>query len=200
MATCGRRPSRRREHGLLVAALLGACDDDAGGVIDRAAVPAVEACDGVRKWPRAASEQAAALLGAVDDARAQPQRCGALGAFPAAPALAPAGALTCAARVQAQFLADGAPLGHAGVDDDDPDDRVAAAGYDASLSSELVALGDVSPADIVARLWQPSAAHCAALHGPQWRHAGAAVVQVADTEADADSEPRDVFVLVLAAP
>ncbi|MFO0635688.1 MAG: hypothetical protein U0168_22840 [Nannocystaceae bacterium] len=199
MATCGRRPSRRREHGLLVAALLGACDDDAGGVIDRAAVPAVEACDGVRKWPRAASSRPRRCW-ARSTMRARSPALRRARAFPAAPALAPRPRSTCAARVQAQFLADGAPLGHAGVDDDDPDDRVAAAGYDASLSSELVALGDVSPADIVARLWQPSAAHCAALHGPQWRHAGAAVVQVADTEADADSEPRDVFVLVLAAP
>ena len=64
-----------------------------------------------------------------------------------------------------------------------------------------MALGDVAPDAIVDALWQASAAHCAALHGPAWVHAGAAFVAATpDDTGEDDDEPRDVFVLVLAAP
>lgn len=171
----------------------------------RDAIPDVEVCDDVRDWPEPRAMREAELVAALDIARAMSSRCPTGETFAASPSLHDDGALRCAARNLALHLAEYDVLGHTDGDGGTVVDRIAATGRDTTLSTELVAAGDIDASRIVDELWRPSGAHCAAMLADAWTDVGVAYVED-PVPASPDGAPADVtgwgawWVVVLATP
>lgn len=115
---------------------------------------------------------AARVLGLVNQARAQPRRCGAQ-PFNAAPPLILDSALTRAAATQAQAMASGNFLDHQGRDGSTPADRATRAGYNWRTVGENIAMGQTTP-EAVVQDWIRSPEHCANIMEPVFQHMGVA--------------------------
>lgn len=200
MDTCGRRPSARgdatRRRALAaVTVLLGACDAPPPDELDRSALPDAAYCDPVRTWGEPDRRAEASLLHALEDARAQTSACGALQRTDRLQRIGGRREATeCAARRHAQYLVGQETLSHADAEAALVDARVAQAGYEPVIVSELVAAGTVDAARIVDPLWQRSPAHCADLHAPDWQDVGVAAL------GDPASRWGAVWVVVLGVP
>ncbi len=177
------------------------------------AFPPGEACDAVDAWPAARVQQELRLLGAVMDLRAQAGKCPGGSHFARTDVLRTEGALVCAARRFAEYVADSGKLGHTDGDGDTVVDRLADAGWDSPLATELVAAADIDPERVVSSLWLPSATHCNAMRARAWTHVGVAYVErqppdpADDSDSDSDSMDPEapvtsapIWVLVLSAP
>lgn len=158
--------------------LAGGCDEPAadgmgeGDDIVEVTIPRDDACDDVRKWPEAQREREAELMAALVAMREQGGTCPDGRRFAPAAAAQPEGALVCAARNFAAYLEQTDAFGHADGDGDTVVDRIADAGWDSLLATELVAAGDVPAARVLDEIWLPSTPHCHALRAAAWTHVG----------------------------
>ncbi|MGZ5179744.1 MAG: CAP domain-containing protein [Ramlibacter sp.] len=119
-----------------------------------------------------AGSVAARVLALVNQARAQPRRCGDR-LFNAAAPLALDAALTRAAAVHAESMARGGYLEHEGRDGSSPAQRATRAGYDWRTLGENIAMGQTTP-ELVVRAWLKSAEHCANIMEPAFTQMGVA--------------------------
>jgi uncharacterized protein YkwD len=115
---------------------------------------------------------ASRVLALVNEARAQPRRCGSESFQPAGPLkLDPA--LTRAAAVQADAMAAGSFLEHQGRDGSTPADRATRAGYNWRSVGENIAMGQTTPERVV-QDWLKSPEHCANIMAPVFQDMGIA--------------------------
>lgn len=121
---------------------------------------------------RDAADIAQRVLELTNRARAQPRRCGDE-RFPAAPPLRPSRALAAAARVQAQDMAHRGLMDHRGSDGSDPGIRVARTGYRWRRVGENLAMGILTPEQVVTG-WLHSPHHCANLMSGGFQELGVA--------------------------
>lgn len=115
---------------------------------------------------------AAAKLNAYRSAGA---RCGSAGSFASSPPLTWNGPLGRAALLHTQDMARHGYFDHQGRDGRDASQRVDAAGYDWSSTSENIALGARSLDEVMA-MWINSPGHCANMMAPEPRDFGLACV------------------------
>ena len=119
-----------------------------------------------------ASGVSARVLALVNQARAQPRRCGAE-AFDAARPLALNAQLTQAAAVHAQSMARLGYLEHQGRDGSSPAERARRAGYAWRSVGENIAMGQTTPERVVQE-WLRSPEHCANIMEPRFNEMGVA--------------------------
>jgi len=110
------------------------------------------------------------VLALVNEARAQPRRCGRK-SFEAAPPLALSEPLRHAALSHARDMAARSVLTHLGHDGTTTADRVSRSGYRWRATAENVAAGQPTPERVVAD-WVDSPQHCANLMDPEFREMG----------------------------
>lgn len=121
---------------------------------------------------RDAQGTAARVLELVNEARAQPRRCGRRRVDAARPVtLAPA--LNRAAAAHAADMAANGYMGHTGSDGSNAGQRANRAGYRWRSIGENVAAGQPD-ADTVVQAWLDSPGHCANLMGAQYTEMGVA--------------------------
>jgi uncharacterized protein YkwD len=111
-------------------------------------------------------------LALVNQARAQPRRCGSR-SLPAAPALALDATLGSVAAAHARDMAHTGRMAHEGSDGSTAAERVTRAGYPWRTVAENVAAGDRT-AEAVVQTWLDSPGHCANLMNPDVREMGIA--------------------------
>lgn len=172
---------------------------------ERDAIPDEAACDAVREWPSHRDTVESELLIALDIARDREGNCPTGETFAGAPPLRDDGALRCAARNLAVHLAEFDNLVHTDGDGNSVVDRIAAAGRDTVLATELVAAGDIAAARVVDELWLASGPHCAALRADAWTDVGVAYIENPqpvdpDVPVDDDASWGAYWVVVLATP
>jgi uncharacterized protein YkwD len=119
-----------------------------------------------------ADDVAGRVLALVNQARAQPRRCGSE-SFSAAKPLAINAQLNQAAAVHAQSMARFGYLEHQGRDGSSPADRASRAGYDWRSIGENVAMGQTTPERVV-QDWLRSPEHCANIMEPRFTEMGVA--------------------------
>ncbi len=117
-------------------------------------------------------ETGAAMLAAVNAARASGRTCGAR-AFPAAPQLAWNGALGEAALMHSRDMAAQRYFSHQSKDGRMVGERARQAGYRWRTIAENIAVGQESPAEAVA-VWLDSPGHCANIMNDSFTEMGAA--------------------------
>ena len=122
-----------------------------------------EACGSVRYWQHAWAAREAALVEAVNDARAAGGMCGEAVRGPV-PDLELSGPLRCAARLHATDQAEAGSLRHKGTNGSGTLERVDDAEYEGVPSHELLA-GDFTDPEAVVEAWLDSEAECRALLG-----------------------------------
>jgi uncharacterized protein YkwD len=115
---------------------------------------------------------AARVLDLVNQARAQPRRCGG-DQFGAAAPLHRSPILEQAAASHTRDMAARGSMSHIGSDGSTPSQRVTRAGYRWSAVAENIAAGQ-RDADGVVKSWLDSAGHCANLMNPMYRDMGVA--------------------------
>jgi uncharacterized protein YkwD len=133
----------------------------------------------VPKLDRAAV--AARVLDLVNQARAQPRRCGDE-QFGAAPALRASPLLTQAASAHSRDMAERGSMSHVGGDGSTPAQRVTRAGYSWAAVGENIAAGQ-RDADTVVKGWLGSPGHCANLMSPDYTETGLAFATNASSQA-----------------
>lgn len=119
-----------------------------------------------------AAAVASRVLALVNQARAQPRRCG-TESFKATGPLTLDPALTRAAAIQAEAMAAGSFLEHQGRDGSTPADRATRAGYDWRSIGENIAMGQTTPERVV-QDWLQSPEHCANIMAPVFQQMGVA--------------------------
>jgi hypothetical protein len=132
------------------------------------------------------------VLGLVNAARAEGQRCGTEALPPAGPVtLSPL--LNAAALAHAEDMAGRGVISHEGSDGSGPADRISRAGYTWHAAGENVAAGQRS-AEAVVAAWLESAGHCVTLMGRDFTQMGIAFVLAPDRN------PAIYWAQVFAAP
>jgi uncharacterized protein YkwD len=127
-----------------------------------------------------AAAAGARVLQLVNQARAQPRRCGDRH-FDAAPPLRRSATLERAASAHARDMAQRGSMSHAGSDGSTAAQRVTRAGYKWSAVAENVAAGQ-RDADRVVNSWLSSPGHCANLMSPEYSETGVAFATNAASE------------------
>jgi uncharacterized protein YkwD len=195
MVISGRRRSRPREALLVaLAAAIAACDEPGAEPVDvpqpatSITLPSDDACDDVRQWPKARREREAQMLEAIARVRNDGGTCPDTRRFDAALATQTEGALVCAARNFALYLEEFDVIGHDDGDGNTVVDRLADAGWDTLLATQLVAAADVEPDSVVDEVWLRSAPHCDALRASAWTHVGVGYIE---NEVPVDPNPDD---------
>lgn len=124
--------------------------------------------------PRAeqADEVQLRILALVNEARAQPRRCG-TASFPPAPPLQPSAVLQSVAAGHAADMARNAYFSHISRDGSTPDVRATRGGYAWRAVGENIAAGDMQ-ADIAVQGWLNSPSHCSTIMAPQFNEMGVA--------------------------
>ncbi len=122
--------------------------------------------------PRDGEQIAHRVLALVNQARAQPRRCGSRPYAAAAP-LAESTELTHAAAAYAHDMAAHGYMSHTGRDGSSPAERITRTGYPWVEVGENLASG-VMTADEVVAGWLSSPEHCANLMDPAYRQMGVA--------------------------
>jgi uncharacterized protein YkwD len=148
-----------------------------GGVVTlsvQAAPPAGEALRGTCGLSAFAEE----ALQHINRFRASPRRCGAQGAFAAAPPLVWNARLAEAAGAHSSDMASRHYFSHDSRDGRGVQDRVEAAGYRWRALGENIAAGPETLVAVVTG-WQRSDSHCANLMNPVFAEAGLACVAAA---------------------
>ncbi|MDB5870275.1 MAG: hypothetical protein JWP96_2607 [Polaromonas sp.] len=118
-------------------------------------------------------QMAERMLALVNEARAQPRRCGGQ-SFGAAPSLSWSEPLEIVASMHATDMAANNYFSHTARDGSTPEQRITRAGYRYRMSAENIAAGPLSPEEAVAG-WLRSAPHCAALMNSVYTEMGVAV-------------------------
>lgn len=178
---------------LLTCVLLAGCADAESDelALDRAALPEVELCDGVRDWPAAWERDELAAIDRIDALRERGADCGTKGRGSAAPALRVSGALTCAARAHAVAMAEQAHTGHVTPDEVDTAMRIAAVEYDGAVIEHFAA-GPETAEEVVDGVWRVSDFHCIDLLAPDHIDVGIGLVG-----ATMDGTPYTTYWVVL---
>jgi uncharacterized protein YkwD len=114
---------------------------------------------------RSQAEIGRRVLALVNQARAEPRRCGGQ-SFAAAPPLAWDDKLAAAARAHSAEMAQARVLSHTGRDGKSVDARVTRAGYAWRFVAENIAAGQPSAEEVTAG-WIASPGHCANLMSPK---------------------------------
>jgi uncharacterized protein YkwD len=114
------------------------------------------------------------VLALVNEARAQPRRCG-WRRFKAAPPLALSGTLQRAASAHARDMAARQKMSHSGSNGSTPAERATRAGYRWRFVGENIAAGQPTPEAVVAE-WLESPQHCANLMDADYTEMGVAFV------------------------
>ena len=130
--------------------------------------------------PEDASRVSSRVLALVNEARAEPRRCG-REYFKAAPPLTLNPVLEKAAIEHAHDMARYAYMSHTGHDGSTPEQRVANAGYRWRVVGENVAMGPPD-ADSVVEGWLGSPGHCANIMTPAFREMAVAFALNPKTE------------------
>jgi len=118
------------------------------------------------------------VLALINDARAQPRRCGGQ-EFSATQPLDYSATLERAALSHAQDMAVNDFMGHVGSNGNTPDIRADLAGYPWRSIGENVAAGQTSAEEVV-NGWLASPSHCATLMDPRYSETGIAYAQNPD--------------------
>ena len=124
--------------------------------------------------PRDRAQVESEVLRLVNEARAQPRRCGRV-AYPAAPPLTLSPLLSRVANNHSTTMAARDDLGHDDPDGSTPADRVRRAGYAAGLVGENVASG-VGTATEAVQGWLASPGHCSNIMDVRFTEMGVAYV------------------------
>lgn len=132
------------------------------------------------------------VLALVNQARAEPRRCGNTN-FRAARPVKANDALALASRMHAEDMARQRTLSHTGGDGSGPADRAARTGYDYRALAENIATGQETPEAAVAS-WITSPSHCANLMNPAYTETGAALA------VDTSGDSRTYWAQLFAAP
>lgn len=171
---------------LLALAALGACgggDASQGTTGEPAQTASAAAVNAASEAMSSAGTRASCGMAEFHDAalvllnarRSAGARCGALGSFAAAPALAWQPQLAQAAWQHDEDMAANDFFSHAGSDGSSGGARAAAAGYMSSAWGENIAAGQPSVEAVVAA-WMDSDGHCANIMNPAYRDVGLACV------------------------
>lgn len=112
----------------------------------------------------------AAILAAVNAARARGARCGDR-SYPPAPPLTLESRLGAAALDYSWQMAQSGHFDHRGLDGSTPRTRIARAGYGAAIVGENIAAGALTPAQAM-RGWLASPGHCRNIMEPRFRETG----------------------------
>ena len=180
-----------RRLALVTSLAIAACDEPGATPLAETptqsiTLPDDEACDDVRQWPKLRREREAQMLDAIARVRSEGGTCPDARRFDAGERTTIEGALVCAARNFTLYLAEFDAIGHTDGDGNTVVDRLADAGWDALLSTQLIAAGDIEPARIVDEVWLPSAPHCDALRANAWTHVGVGWIE---NEVPVDPKP-----------
>jgi uncharacterized protein YkwD len=132
------------------------------------------------------------LLQRINQARAQPRRCGSK-LFAAAPPLQANVSLRAAADAHARDMLDHDYFAHEGQDGSNPAQRAHAAGYSYRMIGENIASGPTTAAEAVAG-WLASPGHCENLMEPRFTDSGVAFA------ASSHGPPRIYWVQEFGAP
>jgi uncharacterized protein YkwD len=112
------------------------------------------------------------VLELVNEARAQPRKCGSR-RFAPAPPLTLSPILSRAALIQAKDMSANKFLEHRGSDGSKPSERATRVGYKWAAVAENIAEGPAT-AELVVRGWLDSPGHCVNIMGAQYREMGIA--------------------------
>ena len=140
-------------------------------------LPSEDACDEVRKWPPSRRARESLLLDAILRVRDTGGACPDTQHFVAGEPLELQGALVCAARNLAVDLEQTDNFGHGDADASNVVGRLAEAGWDTLLATELIAAADIAPERVVDEIWLTSAPHCDALRAASWTHVGIGYIE-----------------------
>lgn len=180
-----------RRLALVTSIAIAACDEPGATPLDETptqsiTLPDDESCDDVRQWPKLRREREAQMLDAIARVRSEGGTCPDARRFDAGERTAIDGALVCAARNFTLYLEQYDVVGHTDGDGDTVVDRLADAGWDTLLATQLIAAGDIAADRIVDEVWLPSAPHCDALRANAWTHVGVGWIE---NEVPIDPEP-----------
>ena len=154
--------------------VLGACGDffdDGDGNSD---VPLVDvpSCEEVADWDPSWAQFEEDVLRLTNEARAAGHDCDSQGNFGPTGPLTMNNRLRCAARVHSYYMAQTGDFDHTeSQNGSSPFDRIENAGYRFSIAGENIAVGQGSPAEVVAG-WLDSDGHCANIMSPSYREIG----------------------------
>ena len=157
------------------ACTVDACDPKVGCVFKKVTltdgqVPSVPYCQGVISWPKAAAAWEEEVVVLVNQARAQPRKCGTK-SFAAAGPLSMNGGLRCASRVHSADMASKNYFSHTDLQGKSPGWRIAQTCYGSSFVGENIAGGYASPQKAVEG-WLKSPGHCANIMNPAYKGIG----------------------------
>ncbi|MDH5676083.1 MAG: CAP domain-containing protein [Myxococcales bacterium] len=138
---------------------------------DGVEVPATDHCAAVADWDPAWAEFEEEVLRLTNEARAAGATCGELGPFEPAGPLVMSPELRCAARLHSQDMGQQGYFDHDSPDGRTPFDRMSAAGYSGGGGGENIAMGQPTPADVVAG-WMDSPGHCSNIMQPGFTEIG----------------------------
>lgn len=134
-------------------------------------VPANTYCATVTDWSANGSLLEEEVLQLVNNQRAAGADCGSQGTFAPASALIMDPALRCAARTHSTDMGTRQFFDHINPDGENPGDRLARAGYQASTWGENIAFG-YPTAQAVMDGWMQSDGHCANIMRPMFTEIG----------------------------
>jgi uncharacterized protein YkwD len=126
---------------------------------DQDEVPATDHCASVSDWDPAWSAWEEEVLTLTNEVRAEGADCGQYGSFGSAPPLTMNQELRCSARLHSMDMAQRGFFDHTNPDGVEPYARMVAAGYSGGTYGENIAMGQTSPAEVVAG-WVDSDGHC----------------------------------------
>jgi uncharacterized protein YkwD len=148
-------------------------DFDGDGLSDEQ-VPVVDipSCQEVADWPAAWTEFEEQVLVLTNQARAAGHDCDTAGRFGPTGPLVMNERLRCAARVHSHYMSQTGHFDHVQPQNgSDPFDRIETAGYRFSSAGENIAVGQSSPAEVVAG-WLESDGHCENIMSPDFSELG----------------------------
>jgi uncharacterized protein YkwD len=137
-------------------------------------VPLVDVpnCDEVADWDPSWASYEEEVVRLTNQARAAGHNCDSQGNFGPTGPLTMNNRLRCAARVHSYYMSKTGDFDHTeSQDGSSPFDRMDDAGYRFRTAGENIALGQATPADVVAS-WLDSDGHCANIMNPDYEEIG----------------------------
>jgi len=134
-------------------------------------VPDSEHCAAVSDWDPEWVQFEEEVLLLVNENRSQEADCGVDGEFAAAAPLVMDPILRCSARLQSLDMFERNFFDHTNPDGKDPFERMDAAGFKGSGAGENIAVGQVSPEQVM-NSWMDSDGHCSNVMRPNYTMLG----------------------------
>lgn len=136
-----------------------------------AQVPDGAHCAPVATWDPTSTQYEEEVLRLTNEARAVGHNCDTEGNFGPAPPLTMEAHLRCSSRLHSMDMAMQGYFDHTNKMGQSPFDRMQAAGYAGSAMGENIAMGQRSPAEVVAG-WLDSDGHCSNIMNPMFTQIG----------------------------